>query len=109
MPPSPWQTICGILAPEAVRLHTIPKGIHMLAPYSAPVVVDYGSIAEATFVTPAVARKNKIPVGNTRKLRDGNYACSSEAGKYAGQGGKNYLVLNCDKFGEYSHGDSTGS
>lgn len=40
---------------------------------------------------------------------DGDYYCSNEAGVYAGQGGKNYLVLQCDKFGEYSHGDSTGS
>ncbi len=77
--------------------------------YTAPTVVDYGSIADATFVTPAVARKNKIPVGNTPKIGDGNYACSSLAGVYAGQGGKNYLVLYCDKFGEYSHGDGTGS
>lgn len=77
--------------------------------YSTPTVVDYGSIADATFVTPAVARKNKIDVGNTERIGDGDYACSALAGTYAGQGGKNYLVLYCDKFGEYSHGDSAGS
>jgi hypothetical protein len=81
----------------------------MRASYATPVVVDYGSIAEATFVTPAVARKHNIPEGSTAKLSDGNYACSSLAGVYAGEGGKNYLVLQCDKFGEYSHGDGTGS
>jgi hypothetical protein len=81
----------------------------MLKTYSRPTVVDYGSIAEATFVTPAVASKQNIPVGNEPKLSDGNYQCSSLAGVYAGQGGKNYLVLQCDKFGEYSHGDGTGS
>lgn len=77
--------------------------------YATPSVVDYGSIAEATFVTPAVARKQNIPVGNTPKISDGDYQCSSLAGVYAGQGGKNYLVLLCDKFGEYSHGESSGS
>ncbi len=77
--------------------------------YVAPSIVDYGSIAECTFVTPAVARKKKIPVGNMPKISDGNYQCSSLAGVYAGQGGKNFQVLLCDKFGEYSHGGSTGS
>ena len=81
----------------------------MLKMYLTPNVVDYGSIAEATFVTPAVARKQKIAVGNMPKISDGNYQCSNLAGVYAGQGGKNYLVLLCDKFGEYSHGGSTGS
>lgn len=77
--------------------------------YATPSVVDYGSIADATFVTPAVARKQGIPVGNMPAMGDGNYQCSSLAGVYAGQGGKNYLVLYCDKFGEYSHGESSGS
>ena len=77
--------------------------------YVTPTVIDYGSIAETTFATPAVARQHNIPAGNTSALGDGNYACSSLAGVYAGEGGKNYLVLNCDKFGEYSHGDGTGS
>jgi hypothetical protein len=71
--------------------------------YQTPAVVDYGSIASTTFVTPAVARKYGIPVGNQPRISDGNYACSAEAGLYAGEGGKNYLVLLCDKFGEYSH------
>lgn len=77
--------------------------------YSTPTVVDYGSIAEATFVTPSVSKKYGIPVGSTSPTGDGDYACSSLAGVYAGQGGKNYQVIQCDKFGEYSHGDSTGS
>ena len=71
--------------------------------YQTPAVVDYGSIASTTFVTPAVANKYGIPVGSTPKISEDNYACSAEAGLYAGEGGKNYLVLQCDKFGEYSH------
>ena len=51
--------------------------------YTTPSVVDYGSIADATFVTPAVARKQNIPVGNMPAMGDGNYQCSSLAGVYA--------------------------
>lgn len=71
--------------------------------YSYPALIDYGSIADCTFVTPAVSRKFGIPVGSEPKISDGNYSCSALAGVYAGSGGKNYLVLQCDKFGEYSH------
>ena len=71
--------------------------------YIAPAVIDYGTIAENTFVTPAAARKFGVPVGNEPSLGDGNYQCSALAGVYAGHGGKNYLILQCDKFGEYSH------
>lgn len=77
--------------------------------YIAPTIIDFGSIASCTFATPAVARQYNIPVGNMPKIADGDYACSDLAGVYAGQGGKNYLVLQCDKFGEFSHGDSAGS
>ena len=71
--------------------------------YSPPAVIDYGSIADCTFVTPAVARKYNIPVGSETKISDGNYYCSINAGVYAGSGGKNYMILQCDKFGEFSH------
>ena len=71
--------------------------------YCTPAVIEYGTIAENTFITPAVARKYGIPAGNTAALGDGNYQCLLNAGQYAGEGGKNYLVLQCDKFGEYSH------
>lgn len=71
--------------------------------YATPAMIDFGSIADCTFVTPAVSRKFGIPVGSTAKISDGNYHCSALAGVYAGSGGKNYLVLQCDKFGEYSH------
>lgn len=77
--------------------------------YSTPRVIHYGSITEHTFATPAVSRKHGIPVGNSPSIGDGDYACSNLAGVYAGEGGKNYLVLQCDKFGEYSHGDGSGS
>src|SRR5687768_3499988 len=79
------------------------ESLRMKKSYQSPAVIDYGSIASTTFVTPAVASKYGIPVGNTAKIDDQNYACSAEAGLYAGEGGKNYLVLQCDKFGEYSH------
>jgi hypothetical protein len=81
----------------------------MKTAYVVPKVIDYGSIASNTFATPSIARKYNIPVGNTTSIGDGDYSCSSLAGVYAGEGGKNYLVLQCDKFGEYSHGDSSGS
>ena len=79
--------------------------------YNTPRVIDYGSIANTTFATPAVAHTHNIPVGNMPAIpnQDGDYYCSNLAGVYAGEGGKNYLVLQCDKFGEYSHGDSAGS
>ena len=60
--------------------------------YSAPTVIDYGSISDCTFATPALGAS---PRGST----DGT--CS--ASPYVGQGSKNYIVLQCDKFGEYSH------
>lgn len=79
--------------------------------YITPRVIDYGSIASTTFATPAIANKYNIAVGNMPAIpnQDGDYYCSANAGVYAGEGGKNYLVLQCDKFGEYSHGDSAGS
>lgn len=79
--------------------------------YNVPRLIDYGSIVNNTFVTPSIAMKHSIPVGNMPAIsgQDGDYHCSNNAGVYAGEGGKNYLVLQCDKFGEYSHGDSAGS
>jgi len=84
--------------------------------YVSPAVVEYGSIADCTFVTPAVASKypgakvqlsGRLPGG-----QDGDYICTT-GGLYTSQtgkpGGKNYIVLQCDKFGEYSHGAGTGS
>lgn len=84
--------------------------------YVSPAVVEYGSIADCTFVTPAVAKKypSVFPDGAplTEKYADGDYVCLSEgdySNPYAGEGGKNYLELKCDKFGEFSHGDGSGS
>ncbi len=71
--------------------------------YNVPKLIDYGSITENTFATPAVANRYGITVDNTAPLGNGSYECNASAGIYAGQGGKNYLVLQCDKFGEYSH------
>ena len=73
--------------------------------YLSPAVVEYGSIADCTFATPNNGAQ-KGPDGKwitTAPLGDGNYACGPTAGGPPGGGGKNYLVLQCDKFGEYSH------
>jgi hypothetical protein len=61
--------------------------------YSSPVVADYGSIADCTFATPALGGD---PQGNIT-------TCPDDGSAYVGEGSKNYLVLACDKFGEYSH------
>lgn len=72
--------------------------------YRAPAIVDYGSIAASTFATPnngglKPSDPNFVP---TASLGNGSYACGPTAGSSA-TGGKNYLVLQCDWFGEYSH------
>ena len=71
--------------------------------YNFPKLVEYGSITENTFATPSISGRYGIAVESTAPLGDGNYACGQTAGVYSGQGGKNYMVLHCDKFGEYSH------
>ena len=65
--------------------------------YSPPALLEYGSIAECTFTTP-----NNGGVRDAEKLPDGNFVCSPTAGA-EGSGNKNYIVLQCDGFGEYSH------
>lgn len=83
--------------------------------YVSPVVIDYGSIAEQTFVTPAASRKTGEPIGNFGPLpggADGDYICDPDPSRQhtaTQDGGKNFIVLQCDKFGEYSHGNGTGS
>ena len=72
--------------------------------YLSPAVIDYGSIADCTFVTPAASLKTGLPVTEMPKISDGNYVCRLDAGTLGnGSGGKNYLILQCDKYGEYSH------
>ena len=63
--------------------------------YSAPVLSDYGSIAECTFATPAQGGDPTQPGG-------GPFSCGPTAGLFD-TGGKSQQVLQCDKFGEYSH------
>lgn len=65
--------------------------------YSSPALLEYGSIAECTFTTP-----NNGGVRDADPLGDGNFVCSPTAGA-EGAGNKNYIVLQCDGFGEYSH------
>ena len=61
--------------------------------YTSPAVIDYGSIADCTFATPALGASPRSNVTT----------CPSDGSAYVGQGSKNYIVLQCDKFGEYSH------
>ena len=61
--------------------------------YQAPALRDYGSIADCTFATPALGGN---PNGNVQ-------SCPTDGSAYIGQGSKNHIVLQCDKFGEYSH------
>jgi len=64
--------------------------------YSTPALRRYGSIAECTFATPNNGGTRSDP------LSDGTFACNSTAGS-DGNGNKNFDVLQCDTFGEYSH------
>jgi hypothetical protein len=64
--------------------------------YSAPVLSDYGSIADSTFATPAAG-------GDPEQQGPGPFACSSTKAGSGEPGTKNTIVLQCDKFGEYSH------
>ena len=71
------------------------SGIDAMKPYSPPVLADYGSIADSTFATPAAGGDPEQPGG-------GPFSCGATAG--AGEPGtKSQTVLQCDKFGEYSH------
>lgn len=67
--------------------------------YSPPVLSDYGPIAQSTFATPG----SDFPV--VEQNPPGPFTCRSLAeGTGSGEKGtKNTLVLQCDKFGEYSH------
>ena len=79
----------------------------MRKPYSIPTVVAYGSIAECTFATPAISggtgRNATAPSDGM-----GGWLCTN-ANTTGPGGGKNYIELQCDKFGEYSHASSAGS
>ena len=79
--------------------------------YISPAVAEYGSIADCTFATPGMTgalKSNHPDFVSATPLGDGNYQCGTGsnawgAGTPAGGGGKNHMVLQCDKFGEYSH------
>ena len=67
--------------------------------YSSPTLSDYGSIAHCTFATPAQGGDPNTPGG-------GPFSCGPTAGQFD-TGGKSQQTLQCDKFGEYSHGANT--
>ena len=72
----------------------------VMKPYSPPVLSDYGSIAESTFATPGSA----FPVvdqGNPPP--PGGYLCTSPQRGSGEPGTKNTAILQCDRFGEFSH------
>lgn len=72
--------------------------------YSPPVLSNYGSIADCTFATPALGGNPRGTQYNTGT--PGVFTCSLEAGTFTA-GGKSQQVLLCDKFGEYSHADTS--
>lgn len=75
-----------------------------MKPYNTPVLLDYGSISETTFATPAVG-------GDPNETRYGTsepFSCAGNAGTFS-TGGKSQQVLLCDKFGEYSHASTTNT
>jgi hypothetical protein len=70
--------------------------ITIMKPYTSPVLSDYGSIADSTFATPAAGGDPEQPGG-------GPFTCHSTLAGSGQPGTKNTIVLQCDKFGEYSH------
>jgi hypothetical protein len=66
----------------------------MIKHYSTPTLSDYGAIADCTFATPAAG-------GDPNAQGDGT--CYSPKAGSGEPGTKNTIVLQCDKFGEYSH------
>lgn len=86
------------------------SGIAMKLTYVAPSVTEFGSIADCTFATPNNGGSqikgggdNSEANGGTAYLGGGNYACGPTAGDGDQKGGKSWMVLQCDKHGEYSH------
>ena len=65
--------------------------------YSAPGLWDYGPITESTFATPG---SDHTPV---EQDPPGPFVCNSPWAGSGDKGTKNTQVLQCDKFGEYSH------
>ena len=65
--------------------------------YSSPALLDYGPIAESTFATPG---SDFTPI---EQDPPGPFVCSSPQAGSGLKGTKNTQVLQCDKFGEYSH------
>ena len=68
----------------------------IMKPYTSPVLSDYGSIADSTFATPAAGGDPEQPGG-------GPFVCHSTLAGSGQPGTKSQTVLQCDKFGEYSH------
>ena len=66
--------------------------------YASPALVEYGSIADCTFATPNNGGIKDPLLDNG----DGTFGCGPTAGA-EGSGNKNFNVLQCDSFGEYSH------
>jgi hypothetical protein len=76
--------------------HSSDARIIIMKPYTSPVLSDYGSIADSTFATPAAGGDPEQPGG-------GPFTCHSSLAGSGQPGTKSQTVLQCDKFGEYSH------
>jgi hypothetical protein len=68
-----------------------------MKPYIAPSLSDYGPIANCTFATPG---SNYTPV---EQSPPGPFLCNGPGVGSGDSGTKNTQVLQCDKYGEYSH------
>jgi hypothetical protein len=65
--------------------------------YSEPRLSDYGPIANSTFATPG---SDYTPV---EQNPPGPFVCNSPYAGSGDKGTKSQQVLQCDKYGEYSH------
>jgi hypothetical protein len=89
--------IVAVILIDADAISLLSDGwIINMKPYTSPVLSDYGSIADSTFATPAAGGDPEQPGG-------GPFTCHSTLAGSGQPGTKNTIVLQCDKFGEYSH------
>ena len=74
--------------------------------YLEPTVLDYGSISECTFIVSGpLSSRGKA----TTVMVGGLWVCTDAPADRHVSGHKNYISLECDKFGEFSHGATAGS
>lgn len=75
--------------------------------YLEPTVIDFGSITDCTFIVSGPLSSNGR--ATTTRGADGLWICTDTPADSHKPGHKNYIQLECDKFGEFSHPSSAGS